>query len=137
MHVLRQVHRTVRPGGVLVDIHPLPQDPRVEITGSEGSIRIGKLDSTVNNRDVRNARKLLAGVQREGLFRLERRRMFDFRMYHDTVDAWLQYRRDHDSTSVVPPQVLRDARREMRAGGSKLAVIERARASVLRRVDAT
>ncbi|MQA99265.1 MAG: hypothetical protein GEU78_03080 [Actinobacteria bacterium] len=126
----------MRPHGVLIDIHPQPEDPRVEIVGRDGSISVGRVDWTVDSRVIRDARKRLAAVQREGLFRLERRRMFEFRMYHDSVDAWLEYRRDRDTTSVIPARLLRAARREMRAEGSRLVVVERARASALRRMNA-
>jgi hypothetical protein len=120
---------------VLLDIHPLPEDPRVAIVGRDRSTPVGEIDWTVDSQEIRAARKRLASVQREGLFETERRRMFEFRMYHDSVDAWLEYRRARDATSVIPPPVLRAARREMRAEGSRLVVAERVRATALRRID--
>jgi hypothetical protein len=135
VHVLRQLHAAIRPDGKLIDIHPQPEDPRVEIVGPDRSIPVGEIDWTVDSHEIRAARKRLAAVQREGLFRRERRRMFEFRMYHDSVDAWLEYRRARDATSTVPPRLLRAARREMRAEGTRLVVAERVRATALRRVD--
>lgn len=134
MHVLRQLHKSLRPEGVLLDIHPQPEDPRVVVVNAGRSIPIGSLDATEDNREIRDARQRLASVQRAGLFRTERRRIFTFRKYHDSVDAWLEHRRDCNATSIVSAEVLRAAKREMRAEGATLAVINRARASTLRRV---
>ncbi len=134
MHVLRQLHQALRPAGVLLDIHPEPQHPRVEIVRGNHSTPVGSLDWTQDIRDIREARERLVSVQRAGLFRVEGRRLFTFRIYHDDVDAWLAFREEHDSTNVVPPDVLRAARREMRAPGATLAVLERARATALRHV---
>ena len=134
VHVLRQLHKTLRPDGVLLDIHPQPENPRVVVVRAGRSIPIGALDAVEDNAEIRQARQRLASVQRAGLFRTERRSIFTFRMYHDTVDAWLEHRRDRDATSIIPADVLRAATREMRAEGAILAVIDRVRASALQRV---
>lgn len=135
MHVLRRLHKALKPGGLLIDIHPQPEDPRVEIVRAEGSVSVGAIDWTVDSREIRDARKRLARVIREGLFRLERRRWFDLAAYHESVDAWLAYRQERGHTSPIPDEVLRRARRELVPGEGRLAVIERIRASALRRVD--
>lgn len=134
MHVLRQLHKTLRSDGVLLDIHPQPEDPRVVVVHAGRSIPIGALDAAEDNAEIRQARKRLASVQRAGLFRTERRSIFTFRKYHATVDTWLEHRRDRCATSIIPAEVLRAAKREMRAEGATLAVVDRVRASVLRRV---
>ena len=133
MHVLRQIHKTLRPDGLLLDIHPQPEDPRVEIERDGQSVRIGTIDWTQDKKEIRDARKRLQAIQREGLFRIERRRLFDLRAYHESVDAWLEYRADKGCSSVVTPSVLRAARRELRSGRGRVVVIERVRATALRR----
>ncbi|HEV3472036.1 MAG TPA: hypothetical protein VG408_02360 [Actinomycetota bacterium] len=134
MHVLRQLHKALRPGGLLLDIHPQPQDPRVEIVHPEGSVAVGAIDWTVDSREIRAARKRLALVMRDGLFRLEKRRWLDLRMYHESVAAWLAHREERGQTSPIPEEVLHRARRELRPGEGRVAVIERVRASALRRI---
>jgi hypothetical protein len=135
VHVLRQLHRALRPSGLLLDIHPQPEDPRVEIVHPEGSVSVGAIDWTVDSREIRDARKRLAVIVREGLFRLENRRWFDLAAYHESVDAWLAYREDRGQTSPIPDEVLGRAHRELRPGEGRLAVIERIRGSAFRRVD--
>ncbi len=135
MNVLRQIHKTLRPRGLLLDIHPQPENPRVEIERAGRSIRVGTIDWTQDSKEIREARKRLETIRREGLFRLERRRFFDLRAYHESVDSWLEYRREKACSSVVSSSVLRAARRELRSGGGRVVVIERVRASALRRLD--
>ncbi len=40
MHALRQIHRALVPGGLLVDMHPVPPSTRVEVRGES----LGELD---------------------------------------------------------------------------------------------
>ncbi len=135
MHVLSQIHEALRPDGVLVDVHPQPEHPRVVIVRREGAVAVGRIDWTEDNREIRAARRRLSAVQRQGFFRLERRRTFELRAYHESVDAWLEYRRDRGETSPIAPGTLLAARRELRSGGGSLVVIERMRASALRPLD--
>lgn len=135
MHVLRQIHRALKPGGLLLDLHPQPADPRSEVVGGARAVGIGVVHSESDSIDIREARKRLAGVQRAGLVHLERRRMFEIRFYHDSVDAWIAYRRERQESGTISPNVLRAARNEMRNKGRRLVIRERIRASRLRRVD--
>jgi hypothetical protein len=131
VHVLKQIHEALRPGGVLLDIHPLPGDLRVEVMRGQRSTGLGTLDASTDSEEIRQARLRLLAVQREGLFSLQRRRIFEVRIYHEGVDAWLDYRREHGSTTVISPELLRAARRSTKAKGSVLVIRERVRASVL------
>lgn len=133
MHVLREVHKTLKPNGLLLDVHPQPEDPRVEVLYQDEFVPVGNIDWTNDSREIRQARRRLAGLQRAGLFVLDRRRRFEARSYYESVDTWLEHRREHGWTSVIPPQVLRDARGLMRAGGRAVVVREKVRASLFRR----
>lgn len=141
MHVLRQVHKALNPHGLLLDIHPQPEDPRVEIDHGGHSVPVGRMDWTQDSEEIRQARRRLVSTQRDGLFRLERRRRFDLRAYHDSVDAWLEYvtyyntGRGEDASNRIPSSILRGARRELSRRGGRVVVIERVRASALRRCE--
>lgn len=135
MHVLRQIHKALRPAGVLVDIHPQPEGLRIKIESADRSIPIGTIDGNDDSRSIRQARRRLAAVQREGLFCLEGRRIFDLRSYHESVEAWMEYDRDHGYTSVIPPELLRRTRQALRSEGGKIVLIEPVRASALRRLE--
>jgi hypothetical protein len=120
---------------VLFDIHPQPEHPLVVVVRSGRSTPIGSLDSSEDNQEIRDARKQLASVQRAGLFSTESRLIFTMRKHYESVEEWLDDRRDRGATSIIPPEVMRAARREMRAEGAALAVRYRVRASALRRQD--
>ena len=136
MHVLRQIHKALRPGGVLLDIHPQPKDVRIEVVSANRSTPIGTLDGSEDHHSIRKARKRLLAVQREGPFRLEGRRTFDLRIYHESVEAWLEFHRDqgYGCISELPPEVLRRTRRALRSEGGEIVLIEPVRASALIRI---
>lgn len=64
MHALRKIHRALVPGGVLLDIHPVPPAEEVEAEGRA----LGRLDARGFFADVAEAERLLA---ESGLFRLD------------------------------------------------------------------
>jgi hypothetical protein len=60
VHVLNKVHRSLRAGGVLLDTHPEPELPSIEVRLASGrTVPIGKLGEEV----VARARMLLDGPQ--------------------------------------------------------------------------
>ena len=133
MHVLREIHKALRPNAVLLDFHPQPQNPPVEVVHTGGTQEVGRIDWTQDSREIRRARRRLSALEAEGLFRLERRLYFDLSMYHDSIDAWLEHRRRREEANVLPEGLLRNARKAMRRKGAQLVVRERIRASSLRR----
>lgn len=134
VHVLRQLHKTLRPRGVLLDVHPLPRHPRVEIWRSGRRTSLGHLDDTLGIHQIRAARARLAAIVREVLFQVGARRWFDWRVHYSSVEAWLRRREERNSTSVIPTGLLPRVRREMRTPGSTLVIGERTRAAVLMKV---
>lgn len=136
MHVLKQIHRALRPDGVLLDLHPQPKEVQVEVVTLNRTITIGTLDGSEDHRSIRNARKRLLAVQREGHFRLEGRRTFDLRIYHESVEVWLEFHADqgYGCISDLPNELLRRARRALRSEGGRIALIEPVRASTLHRL---
>lgn len=134
MYVLREVHKSLRRNGILLDFHPQPEDPPVEVVHTSGTQEVGRIDWTQDGREIRRARRRLSALEAEGLFRLERRMYFDLSMYHDSVDAWLEHRRQKEETDVLTEDLLRSARKAMRRKGAQIVVRERIRASSLRRI---
>lgn len=134
MHVLREVHKALRPKGILLDMHPVPQDVQIEVVHDRETQAVGTVGDPKDSRDVRRARRRLSALQAQGLFNLESRAFFDMSIYNDSVDAWLEYRRERGETGILTKELLRNARRAMRKKGAQLVVRERIRASSLRRI---
>src|SRR5712692_10389440 len=113
VHVLRKVHKTLRSHGLLLDIHPLPRHPWVEVWKGGRRKRLGLLDSTVGIETIRAVRALPTSIEREGLFTARAHRWFDWRSHYSGVDDWFRRREEYHSTNVIPPARLRRIRSEM------------------------
>lgn len=133
VHVLRQLHKALKPDGKLLDVHPLPQHNRVEVARDDARIVLGHLDSSGDFAKIRAARRRLNAVERDGLFRREGRRFFDLHMHFDTIGTWMETREEHGWTSEIPREVLQGARGELSIPGSSLVVVERSRATAFSR----
>lgn len=133
VHALREIHRSLRPRGVLLDIHPQMQHPSVEVHREGRAIAVGTIDWTEDNREIRGARTRLARLERDGLFRTKRRVRFDMLARFRSVDGWLRYRAERAYSSPVPADTVRRARREMARGG-ELVTRTHIRGSRLRRL---
>jgi hypothetical protein len=131
VHVLEQIHRWLRPGGVLLDIHPEPENPSVSI----GRHEIGWVDNTPRLGSIRSARAALSSVVEQGLFARERAIVFDYRSRFASVDDWLEYRQARRATSSVDPALIDRARQVMSAEpGATLVVSEHVLATRLARL---
>lgn len=137
VHVLREVHKALRPTGVLLDLHPLPRHPCVEVWSGGRRVRLGSLDDAVGIQVTRAAREHLAAVVGAGYFRIEARRWFDQLTHYSNVDDWLQRRVEYGTSSIIPPDLLQRVHEEMDASRAELVLVERIRATRMKRVDQT
>jgi len=133
VHALGRIHRSLRVGGVLLDVHSEPENAWVEIW-QEGRVNpLGQLDEEQDNQEIRLARAELDLVEERGCFVTERRRTFERLAHYQSVDAWLERRAREAATSIIPDAVLDSARRLLAAGSGELVIRGWFRASVLRR----
>lgn len=69
MHVLRNVHEALAPGGALLDVHPLAYDAAVRVDGRG----LGYVDESPFERVVAAMEECVAAVVAAGLLEEERR----------------------------------------------------------------
>src|SRR3989442_13338140 len=90
VHALREDHRVLKPGGVLIDLRPAAEHRRVGIA-HEGHIHaIARLNEVLE--DDRAANRAVQRVVDGSLFRREKRYKFLVNRYADTFadfNAWL------------------------------------------------
>jgi hypothetical protein len=90
VHALVEIHRLLKPDGVLIDIHPAQSETLFEI--HQKGIMICSLPMTGQTfQDVRQAEKALKHVVQEGLFTLEREIDFIYRTFSDSIVELHEY----------------------------------------------
>jgi hypothetical protein len=83
VHALRQIHQALVPGGVLLDMHPVPPSTRAEVAGQS----LGEFDDVDFMRIVANAE---AEIERSGLFERESEVEFDYLERYDDPKQLLE-----------------------------------------------
>ena len=135
MDVLKRIHRWLRPDGLLLDLHPEPEKPSVDIVSAVlGKEHLGTIDNSTLIGNIGSARTALAGMVEAHWFEYERTLVFDFNSHFASVDEWLRHREARRATSIVDPAMIDRARTLMSAQTeSELLVSERVQVTLLRR----
>ena len=129
MHVLHRVHRWLRPGGRVLDIHPEPEDARVEVRDGNRVTFVGPYARPAIYDNIQRARDTLAGLVGEGLFGRERSTVFEVLYHLQSVDAWLAYRVERGTSTEVDAALLARAHRELADTSGELLIREQMRAT--------
>jgi hypothetical protein len=124
VHVLKRVHHWLRPGGRVVDIHPEPEDARVEVRDGTGLTFVGPYARPVIYENIYRARDTLARLVGEGLFTRERSAVFEVLYHFESVDAWLSYRLERGTSTEVDPTLLAHAREVLAGTSGELLIRE-------------
>ncbi len=134
MHALRRIYRSLRPEGVLLDLHPQPEHAGVEVWLGGRVERLGHVEQEEDIRDILEARARLDLVEGDGWYLTERRRFFDLLSHFPSAEEWLEYQAREGYTGVVSDELLASANRLLAAGGGEFVVREPIRASLLKRL---
>ncbi len=69
MDALRKVHRSLRPGGLLLDVHPQPKPSPIEVRTYARRTDLGQLEYSPDFiRTISSADEALASLDRGGTF---------------------------------------------------------------------
>lgn len=134
MHALRRIHRSLRPEGVLLDLHPQPEHAGVEVWQGGRVERLGHVGQEEDISDILEARARLDLVEGEGWYVTERRRFFDLLSHFPSTEDWLDYQEREGYTGVVSEELLASANRLLATGNGEFVVREPIRASILKRL---
>lgn len=145
VHALEEIHRLVKPSGILIDIHPVAESSPIEI--HQG----GKIDLAGNLfvrqwcTDYEQADSALTEITQRGLFVIERESVFDSLTHYDSVEEMRtalkesidKFARDAQSINEAVPHAEAMAARadelmQAAASGAELIVRERAHISRLK-----
>jgi SAM-dependent methyltransferase len=105
VHALRQIHRALAPGGILLDMHPVLPATRAEV----GGVSLGDFDDGEFFEIVRATEKPLAESE---LFVLERELEFEYLERYDSADELLDDVKEWEGCRVPPPlaKAIREAK---------------------------
>jgi len=95
VHALRQVHRALVPGGILLDMHPIPPSARAEV----GGISLGDFEDGAFFEIVRATERPLAETD---LFIFEKELEFDYLERYERGEELLETVREWESCEVPP-----------------------------------
>jgi len=136
VHALELVHEMLKPGGRLVDLHPLPWAPSIELRSPQKGVQIGYLQE--HDDFVEYAQAELAIVQEilGGWFRLLLQDSFDFHFQFSTLAEMYQYMEEDWNDAFLPPDVASKAEELMSRAppGAELVIVERIRICLMERM---
>jgi predicted RNase H-like HicB family nuclease len=145
VHALEEIHRLVKPTGILIDIHPVAEPSPIEIHQGEKIEPVGDLSIRQWCSDYQHADEALIEIKQRGLFMVEREGMFNSLTYYDTVaemrtdwkEAIDKFARDAQSIDESMPHAEAMAERaeelmQAAANGAELVVGERVHISRLK-----
>ena len=133
---LRNVHRSLRPGGLLLDVHPQPQPSPIEVRTGAGTTDLGQLEYSPGFIDtMSNADEALASLDRDGTFRNERDEEFLLLHHFGSLAEWQEYMAK-EAQYYLPPAaaMIETMSRRLATPGAELLIRERVRASRFRRL---
>jgi hypothetical protein len=84
-HALEKIHRLLKPGGALIDIHPTPEPAALEVRSGAQATPAGWMQETDDYTGYEQADAALAQAIKRGLFIVERQGRFEFVVYADST----------------------------------------------------
>jgi SAM-dependent methyltransferase len=92
VHALSEIHRVLKPGGILIDLRPVEENWSVEVVSSAGYQAAGRLsDLPIGVADDTAAFNAMNEVQSLGWFSKEKESSFSFFYYWDTPSEMKEY----------------------------------------------
>jgi hypothetical protein len=144
VHALEELHRLLKPDGVLIDIHPVPMWSFIKVY-RRGEVLFEEMLPETYWEDVNRAERALAEVVEGGLFVVEMADKFDFLTYASSVGELRAYRELMDAFDDSPKDEAAVLREEELAAqvetilrksgkGAEVAIHERGRMARMRPV---
>ena len=134
------MHRSLRPSGALLDLHPQPQEYRtVDVRLGDELRRAGRLHrQAFFIADIHAARDTLAAAVSEQLFRLGEELEFEYVEHYDSVDSWTAcLAKPRVGELVADAHLIESACAMMPEGQAEIIVTQLARAARFARLGST
>ena len=106
VHALEITHSLLKPGGLLIDIHPTSQPPRVEVHRDGDVQLVGYVDDRDDFVDYIRADGALREAEAHGLFHLQLEKQFPFLYHAGTLTEMTDYLTAEWSSAILPQETL-------------------------------
>ncbi len=111
VHALEEIHRLLRPGGYLVEIHPFPEGSLLKVL-RDGEILFAEPRRLSEDEDVLHAEEAVAEVVGRHLFVIEDTGEFDFFTYASSVPELREFKEEASAYDDSPKDEALEAREE-------------------------
>lgn len=92
VHALKEIHRVLEPGGILIDLRPVEENWHIEVYSSGGVQIAGRLsDMPIGVADDKAAFKAMTEAESLGWFSKQKDGNFGFFYYWDTPSEMKEY----------------------------------------------
>lgn len=117
VHALEEIHRTLKPGALLLDLRPYHPYRPLELVAERGVQELGRMKESEDRLDDASSDDALGQVFHRGLFALESVDSFHRCSYWDTAEELRQYVDENFETTRLPRRLAGEARRALRTAG--------------------
>ncbi len=91
VHALHDIHRVLKPGGILLDLRPAIGDRIVEVDLVSATLYAGMIDASATTADKQAADNAIAQAVEDGWYALEHQEIFEMITDMDTADDLRDY----------------------------------------------
>lgn len=116
VHALEEIHRTLKPGALLLDLRPYHPYRPLELVDPRSVRELGRMEEGDGSLDAASDAALGEVFQRR-LFALESVGSFYRCSYWDTAEELREYVEENFETTRLPRRLAREARRALRSTG--------------------
>ena len=101
---LLKVHRALRPDGMLLDCHPIPEPVLLEIRRGHEIVWLDPLEYTPEFKSaIANADQAFSSLSNDGTFLKQQELQYEFLIHFDSVGEWDNFWADQ-AVYFVPPK---------------------------------
>ena len=132
MHALWRIHRSLRPHGVLLDLHPQPEPAAVEVWQGGRVEHLGHVDQKDDIREILEARVRMGQVEEDGWYVTQRQEFFDLIAHFPSASDWQEYQAREGYSGGLSEELLASAHELLATRGGEFIVREAIRAALLK-----
>jgi hypothetical protein len=102
VHAFRKAISSLKPGGIILEVHDLHDPPRIEVHSSKGELFAGQLLSDDNFENQRHADQAIGEMIEQGTLQSERSIIFEYSIYSDTFDEFNDWLDEEWESAYIP-----------------------------------